>query len=137
MLGHVGADQPEAVVGHEMLDVGDRSGEEVVDAENAVALGQKSLTKMRTEKTGAAGNGHDRPSYKGFSLSFPHFMAAKKGMLRPRVTSFERALVRSLRKIGFDPREDYDGRVATVNPVLLPYSDNISRHAAITHASRL
>ncbi|GAA3236255.1 hypothetical protein GCM10020216_058670 [Nonomuraea helvata] len=122
VLGHVGADQPEAVVGHEVLDVGDRSGEKIVNTVNAVTFSQKPLTKMGAEKTGAAGNGHSGAPHMVFSPTLAQLTAAEKNMLGPpHSKTCERAPRRALRKISFDAPAGYDGRVATVNIHLPPY----------------
>jgi hypothetical protein len=39
-----------------MPDIGLAAGEIVVDAENLLAVGQESLTQVRAEKTGSAGD---------------------------------------------------------------------------------
>ena len=50
------ADQLEALVVEQMLDVAPRAGEEIVEADDLRALRQQALAEMRAEKAGAAGD---------------------------------------------------------------------------------
>ena len=63
------ADQLEALVIEQVLDVAAGAGEEIVDADDIGALGQQALAQMRAEEAGAAGDQnalfemHDRGLY--------------------------------------------------------------------------
>ena len=59
-LRHVRADEPELRQLHQVPDVVGRAGEEVVEAEHLVALGEESLAQVGAEEPGAPGD--DRPA---------------------------------------------------------------------------
>ena len=62
-LRHVVLDQAESVEGREKLRVVTRSGDEVVDADHLVAIGQEALGEVRAKEAGGAGdeNAHVKP----------------------------------------------------------------------------
>ncbi len=101
-----------------MLDVSDHSREKVVDTVNVVSLGKKPLTKMRSEKSGTAGDDHSRPSHLVFLLSFKPFMAVQEITTRsPDGKSLERSL-ETLVEIACSALAGYDARCGSVNRVL-------------------
>ena len=53
---HVVADELEALVIEQMLDIAPGAGEEIVEADDFRALRQQALAQMRAEKTGATGH---------------------------------------------------------------------------------
>jgi hypothetical protein len=56
VLGDVCAHEPEIVTAEEMLDIRRCAGEEVVEAENLVALVEETFTKVRAKEAGTAGD---------------------------------------------------------------------------------
>ena len=54
--GHVVADQFEVLVVEQMLDIGARAGEKIVEADDVGALVQQAFAQMRAEKSGTAGD---------------------------------------------------------------------------------
>jgi hypothetical protein len=58
--GHVVPDQFEVRMTNQVLDVTSRSGEEIVDAEDASPIRQQALTQVRTQETRTAGNQYAR-----------------------------------------------------------------------------
>ena len=54
--GHVVTNELEARVAEQMRDVGLGAGEEIVDANDIVALSKEPVTKVRTEESGPASN---------------------------------------------------------------------------------
>ena len=62
-LLHVVADQLEARVVEQVLDVGARAGEEVVEAHDLVPIGEQALAQMRAEEAGAAGDQNALPGH--------------------------------------------------------------------------
>ena len=65
-FGDVLFDELEIFVAAKMRDVVDAAGNEVVDGNDFVAACQKVITKVRAEKTGAAGD--DRSWFTGFGV---------------------------------------------------------------------
>jgi hypothetical protein len=55
-MGHIVADQLKVLVGEQVLDVGFLGGEEVVEADDIVALGDEAIADVRPEEAGAAGH---------------------------------------------------------------------------------
>jgi hypothetical protein len=55
-LGDVVVDEEDVLAVSQVLDVLQRAGVEVVDADDAVALRQEVVAKMRPEEAGPAGN---------------------------------------------------------------------------------
>ncbi len=60
---NVVADELEALVADQVVDVLAAAGDQVVDADHAVALGQQPLAQVRAEEAGAAG--HHRGGHAG------------------------------------------------------------------------
>ncbi len=58
VLRHVGLHEPEPVVLHQVLDVDRRAGQEVVERDDLVAVGEQLLAQVRAQEAGPAG--HDR-----------------------------------------------------------------------------
>jgi hypothetical protein len=56
--GHVVADEIEAVVADDAIDVASCPGEKVVDADEVSAVLEQALAQMRAEKPGAPGHNH-------------------------------------------------------------------------------
>ena len=52
------ADQIEAVVVDDAIDVAAGAGEKVIDADQVGAVREQALAQMRAEKSGAAGHNH-------------------------------------------------------------------------------
>ena len=65
-------DEGESRLPEEMLDVGEVAGAEVVDADHFVAAIEQTVTEMRTEKSGTAGDdyaSHERIPDLGIGIS--------------------------------------------------------------------
>jgi hypothetical protein len=60
VVGDVGVHKLESPAAGQMFDVRRRTGEEVVDADHAVAVIEEALTDMRAQEPGAAGD-HGSP----------------------------------------------------------------------------
>lgn len=56
VVGDVGVHKLESRAAGQVLDVRGRTGEEVVDADHAVAVVEKALTDVRAQEAGAAGD---------------------------------------------------------------------------------
>ena len=56
--GYVVAHQLEARLAHQVRDVGPAAGEEVVDAQHLVAVGQEPLAQEAADEPGPAGHQH-------------------------------------------------------------------------------
>jgi hypothetical protein len=59
--GHVALEEPEAVGLQQVLDVVRVAGDEVVEGDHLVALGEQPLAQVRAEEAGSAGD--DRPCH--------------------------------------------------------------------------
>ena len=55
-LRHVVPEECEPVVGSQVLDIGRRAGDEVIDADDLVAARQKALAQVGADETRAAGD---------------------------------------------------------------------------------
>ena len=66
LLGDVVAHQLEAVVVEQVLDVGARAGEEVVEADDLVAFVQQPLAQVRAEETRATGDQNSPSRHRQF-----------------------------------------------------------------------
>ena len=53
ILRHILLDETVARIPGEVLDVGNAAGEKIVDADDAEALGEEPIRKVRTQKSGA------------------------------------------------------------------------------------
>jgi hypothetical protein len=52
------AHQLETRMTEQVLDIAARAGEEIVDAEHFIAVGEQAVARMRAEKAGPAGHQH-------------------------------------------------------------------------------
>ena len=53
-------DELVVLVAGEVFDVGGVAGDEIVDADHSMSLGEKMIREMGTKETGAAGNDRSR-----------------------------------------------------------------------------
>src|SRR5947208_15736329 len=56
VLGNIVAQEDEARIIAQVIDVAEATGYEVIDANNVVAVGQKALAQVRTHKARSAGD---------------------------------------------------------------------------------
>ena len=67
-IGNVMLDESEVLVAREMADVRWVAGDQIVDRDDAMTLGEKTIGQMRSQKTGATGDNRD-----GFLCATGHF----------------------------------------------------------------
>jgi hypothetical protein len=84
--GHVMADKFKAMVIEQVIDVAARAGEKIIDADDAGAVLEQSLAKMRTQKSSPAGHKYARfkvhassPQRPSFSVVASRLYAEKPG----------------------------------------------------------
>jgi hypothetical protein len=67
--GHVVPNKLEPMMVDQMIDVALRASEEIVDAYDVPTISEQSLTEMRAEKAGSAGN-----QYASFKMHTQEFL---------------------------------------------------------------
>ena len=78
---HVVAHQLEARMADQMLDVALAAGEEIVDANDVVAVGNQAIAQVRAEKAGTAGDQHRLATQPRYA----HLSAVSVGHVRPEL----------------------------------------------------